>query len=33
MNVDILGIRELKWMGVGDFNSHDHISTSVGKNP
>ena len=33
VNVDILGIRELKWTGVGVFNSDDHISTSVGKNP
>ena len=24
VNVDILGIRELKWMGVGVFNSDDH---------
>ena len=24
VNVDILGIRELKWTGMGDFNSDDH---------
>ena len=24
MNIDILGISELKWTGVGDFNSDDH---------
>ena len=24
MNVDILGIRELKWIGMGEFNSDDH---------
>ena len=24
MNVDILGIRELKWTGIGEFNSDDH---------
>ena len=24
MNVDILAIRELKWMGMSEFNSHDH---------
>ena len=24
MNVDILGIRELKWIGMGKFNSDDH---------
>ena len=22
--IDILGIRELKWTGVGEFNSDDH---------
>ena len=21
---NILGISELKWMGMGEFNSHDH---------
>ena len=24
VNVDILGIRELKWTGKGEFNSEDH---------
>ena len=24
VNVDILGIRELKWTGKGEFNSDDH---------
>ena len=24
MNVDILGISELRWTGVGEFNSDDH---------
>ena len=24
MNVNILGISELKWTGMGEFNSHDH---------
>ena len=24
VNVDILGIRELKWTGVGEFNTDDH---------
>ena len=24
MNVDILGISELKWIGMGEFNSEDH---------
>ena len=24
MNIDILGISELKWTGMGEFNSEDH---------
>ena len=24
LNTDILGISELKWTGMGDFNSDDH---------
>ena len=24
MNIDILGISELKWPGIGEFNSDDH---------
>ena len=24
MNINILGISELKWTGIGDFNSDDH---------
>ena len=24
VNVDILGISELKWTGMGEFNSNDH---------
>ena len=24
VNVDILGISELKWAGMGEFNSDDH---------
>ena len=24
VNIDILGIRELKWTGMGKFNSGDH---------
>ena len=24
MNIDILGINELKWTGMGEFNSDDH---------
>ena len=33
VNIDILGISELKWIGMGEFNSDDLISTAVGKNP
>ena len=33
VNINILGISELKWTGMGEFNSDDHISTTVGKNP
>ena len=33
VNVDILGISELKWTGMGEFNSDDIISTTVGRNP
>jgi len=33
VNVNILGISELKWTGMGDFNSDDHISITVGRNP
>ena len=25
VNVDILGIRKLKWTGMGEFNSDDHF--------
>ena len=24
VNVDILGISEIKWIGIGEFNSDDH---------
>ena len=24
MNIDILAVGELKWMGMGEFNSYDH---------
>ena len=33
VNVDILGISELKWTGMGEFNSDAIISTTVGRNP
>ena len=32
VNVDILGISELKWTEMGEFNPHDHYSTTVAKN-
>ena len=32
VNIDILGIRELKWTGMGEFNSDD-LSITMGKNP
>ena len=31
VNINILGISELKWTGMGEFNSDDHYT--VGKNP
>ena len=33
VNVDISGISELKWTRMGEFNSDDHILTSVDKSP
>ena len=33
VNIDILGISEVKWTGMGEFNSDHHLSTTVGKNP
>ena len=33
VTVDILGISKLKWTGMGEFNSDDHFTTTVGKNP
>ena len=32
VNINILGISELKWNGIHKFNSDDHSSTIVGKN-
>ena len=32
-NIDILGINEPKWTGMGEFNLHDHFIYTVGKNP
>ena len=31
VNVDILGISELKWTGMGDFNSDDHYISCCGQ--
>ena len=33
VNVNILGINELKWTEMDEFNSDDHLSPTVGKNP
>ena len=33
VKINILRISELKWIGMGEFNSDDIISTTVGKNP
>ena len=33
MNMDILGISELKWTGMSEFNSDDHFIYYCGKNP
>ena len=33
VNVDILGISEPKWTGMGEFTQMTIISTTVGKNP
>ena len=33
VNTDILGISEVKCMGMGEFNSDDHYIYTVGKNP
>ena len=31
VNIDILGIRELKWTGMGKFNSDDHYINYCGQ--
>ena len=31
VNIDILGISELKWMGMGEFNSDDHYTYYCGQ--
>ena len=31
VNIDILGISELKWTGMGEFNSDDHYTYYYGQ--
>ena len=31
VNVDILGINQLKWIGMGEFNSDDHYTYYCGQ--
>ena len=31
VNVNILGINELKWIGMGEFNSDDHYIYNCGQ--
>ena len=31
VNINILGLNELKWMGMGKFNSNDHYSYYCGQ--
>ena len=33
VNIDILGISELKWTGMGELTQMTIISTTVGRNP
>ena len=33
VNIEVLRIRELKWTGMGEFNSVDHYIYHCGKNP
>ena len=33
VNVNILGISELKWTAMGEFNSEDHYIYYCGRNP
>ena len=32
VNINNLGISELKWTGMGKFKSNDHYTTIMGKN-
>ena len=31
VNIDILGINEIKWMGMGEFNSDNHYNFYCGQ--
>ena len=33
VNIDILGISELRWTGMGEFNLDDHYIYYCGRNP
>ena len=33
VNIDIVGINELKWTGMGEFNSDYHYIYYLGRNP
>ena len=33
VNIDILGINELKWTGMGEFNADDHYVYHCGQKP
>ena len=33
VNIDILGIKELQWTRMGEFNSDDHYISTAGRNP
>ena len=33
MKIDVLEISELKWLGMGKFNSSDHYIYYCGQNP
>ena len=33
VNVDTLGISQLKWTGMGEFDSDDHYIYYFGRNP
>ena len=33
MNIDILGISEVEWTGMGKFNSDDHYICYCGQDP